>query len=213
MPNAEIELRYRSPMDLLVAVILSAQCTDKRVNVVTPALFARYPDPAAYARADVAELESMIKTCGLYRGKAKNIIATAKAVVEQHGGQVPAARGELETLPGVGRKTAGVVCIHLGGEPAFPVDTHVRRLSNRLGFSTHAHPDKVELDLQKLLPVERWTRGHHLLIWHGRRTCYARSPACDRCVVADLCPKIGVRREKATAKGKPAPASRPRARP
>lgn len=213
MPNARIELTYRSPMELLVAVILSAQCTDKRVNVVTPALFARYPDPAAYARADLAELESMIKTCGLYRSKAKNIIAAAKALVEQHGGQVPALRSQLEALPGVGRKTAGVVCIHLGGDAAFPVDTHILRLSKRLGFSTQAHPDKVELDLQKLLPPERWAKGHQLLIWHGRRTCYARSPTCDRCVVADLCPKLGVPRRKAKPTAKAAVPSRPRGRP
>jgi endonuclease III len=202
MPNAKIELDYRTPLELLVAVILSAQCTDKRVNVVTPSLFARYPDAASYAGADLPELESMIKTCGLYRSKAKNIIAAAGALVEQHGGQVPVLRSELETLPGVGRKTAGVVSIHLGGDPAFPVDTHVKRLSKRLGFSTQSDPDKVELDMQKVLPPERWAQGHQLLIWHGRRTCFARSPACDRCVVAELCPKIGVS-AKIARRGRP----------
>ncbi len=192
-PNAKIELDYREPIQLLVSVILSAQCTDVRVNLVTPALFRRYPDAAAYAAADPAELESLIKTCGLYRTKARNIIAAAKSLVERFGGKIPLSRSELESLPGVGKKTAGVVCIHLGGDSAFPVDTHIRRLARRMGLSAHQDPDKVELDLQALFPRARWSQGHQLLIWHGRRTCFARSPAC---VVAKLCPKIGVRRTR-----------------
>jgi endonuclease-3 len=204
MPDVRIELDYRTPMELLVAVILSAQCTDKRVNLVTPALFMRFPDPYSYARASVKELEPFIQSCGLYRAKAKNIIAAARALVDEHGGEVPRSRAALEELPGVGRKTAGVVCIHLGGDDAFPVDTHVKRLAYRLGFSRHEDPDKVELDLQPLLPPERWAKGHQLLVWHGRRTCFARAPACERCPVADLCPKKGVRT-------RPAPA--PRAKP
>jgi len=192
MPNAKIELDFRTPMQLLVSVILSAQCTDKRVNLVTPALFARYRTPQAFASAPIEELESLIKTCGLYRSKAKNIVAAAKALVENHGGQVPLTRAELEALPGVGRKTAGVVLIHLGGEPAFPVDTHVRRVSRRLGLTRQSDPDKVEADLRVLLPSSLWAKAHQLLIWHGRRTCFARTPACERCVVAKLCPKIGV---------------------
>jgi endonuclease-3 len=193
MPEARIELDYRTPLELLVAVILSAQCTDKRVNLVTPALFGRFPDAAAYARATPAEVEPFIQTCGLYRAKAKNLVAAAKALVAEHGGEVPRSREALEKLPGVGRKTAGVVCIHLGGDAAFPVDTHVRRLAGRLGFSSETDPDKVEADLQALLPPERWTQGHQLLVWHGRRTCFARAPACERCAVADLCPQRGVK--------------------
>lgn len=192
MPEAHIQLRYESPLELLVAVMLSAQCTDQRVNQVTPALFARFRDAAAYASASVKELESYIRTCGLYRSKARNLIAAARALTERYGGEVPTRRAELESLPGVGRKTAGVVCIHLGGDDAFPVDTHIRRLAGRLGLSRHTNPDKVELDLQALLPPERWAKGHQLLIWHGRRTCTARGPACERCVVSALCPKRGV---------------------
>lgn len=204
MPEARIELDYRTPLELLVAVILSAQCTDKRVNLVTPALFQRFPDARAYAEAQPQDVEPYIQTCGLYRAKAKNIVLAAQALVREHGSEVPHSRQALEQLPGVGRKTAGVVCIHLGGDSAFPVDTHVKRLANRLGFTRHAHPDKVELDLQALLPSERWMMGHQLLVWHGRRTCFARAPACERCTVAGLCPKLGV------AKAKPAGASRAR---
>ncbi|PTL79182.1 endonuclease III [Vitiosangium sp. GDMCC 1.1324] len=192
MPDVRIELDYRTPMELLVAVILSAQCTDKRVNMVTPALFQRFPDARAYAQARVEEVEPFIQSCGLYRSKAKNIIAAAQALVKEHGGEVPRSRAALEKLPGVGRKTAGVVCIHLGGDDAFPVDTHVKRLAYRLGFSRHEDPDKVEEDMQALLPPERWAKGHQLLVWHGRRTCFARAPECERCGVADLCPKKGV---------------------
>lgn len=192
MPDARIELDFRTPLELLVAVILSAQCTDKRVNLVTPALFARFPDAQAYARVEAADVEPFIRTCGLYRAKAKNIVATARTLVAEHGGQVPLVRDTLAQLPGVGLKTAGVVCIHLGGDAAFPVDTHVKRLAYRLGFTTHEDPDKVEKDLQALLPRERWTLGHQLLVWHGRRTCFARSPACASCVVAARCPKKGV---------------------
>ncbi|WNG14999.1 endonuclease III [Cystobacter fuscus] len=192
MPDVRIELDYRTPLELLVAVILSAQCTDKRVNLVTPALFQRFPDAAAYASASVEEVEPFIQSCGLYRAKAKNLVAAARALVAEHGGEVPRSRAILETLPGVGRKTAGVVCIHLGGDDAFPVDTHVKRLAFRLGFTRHVDPDKVEMDLQALLPSERWMKGHQLLVWHGRRTCFARSPACERCPVAEFCPKKGV---------------------
>ncbi len=192
MPDAKIELGYRTPLELLVSVVLSAQCTDKRVNLVTPALFERYRSVEAYASASPEELESMIKTCGLYRSKAKSIIAAARALVEKHGGRVPLLRAELEALPGVGHKTAGVVAIHLGSDSAFPVDTHIGRLARRLGFTKHLDPTKVETDLRQLLPRDRWAKAHQLLIWHGRRTCFARSPACERCVVASLCPRIGV---------------------
>jgi endonuclease III len=193
MPDVRIELDYRTPLELMVAVILSAQCTDKRVNLVTPALFQRFPDAAAYASASVEEVEPFIQSCGLYRAKAKNLVAAARALVAEHGGEVPRSRAILETLPGVGRKTAGVVCIHLGGDDAFPVDTHVKRLAFRLGFTRHVDPDKVEMDMQALLPSQWWMKGHQLLVWHGRRTCFARSPACERCPVAELCPKKGVK--------------------
>jgi endonuclease-3 len=156
MPDVRIELDYRTPLELLVAVILSAQCTDKRVNLVTPALFQRFPDAHAYARASTEEVEPFIQSCGLFRAKAKSLVAAARALVAEHGGEVPRSRALLEKLPGVGRKTAGVVCIHLGGDDAFPVDTHVKRLAYRLGFSRHEDPDKVERDMQPLLPPERW---------------------------------------------------------
>src|SRR4051794_39437826 len=140
MPNADIELDYRTPLELLVAVILSAQCTDKRVNLVTPALFQRFTEAQAYASVKPEAVEPFIQTCGLYRAKAKNIVAAAKALVAHHGGVVPSSREALEQLPGVGRKTAGVVCMHLGGDAAFPVDTHVKRLAGRLDFSRQSHP-------------------------------------------------------------------------
>jgi endonuclease-3 len=204
MPDVHIELNYHTPLELLVAVMLSAQCTDKRVNLVTPALFQRFPDARAYAQVTAAEVEPYIRTCGLYRAKAKNLVEAAKVLVAEHRGEVPLSRAVLEQLPGVGHKTAGVVCIHLGGDDSFPVDTHVKRLAWRLGFTSHTDPDKVELDLQALLPSERWKKGHQLLVWHGRRTCFAQSPACERCVVADLCPKRGVKKP-ATAKRAAAP--------
>ncbi|HSP78735.1 MAG TPA: endonuclease III [Myxococcaceae bacterium] len=194
MPDVHIELDYRTPLELLVAVILSAQCTDKRVNLVTPALFRRFPDARAYAGSSEEEVAPYIQSCGLYRAKARNLVAAARALVAEHGGEVPRSRALLEQLPGVGRKTAGVVSMHLeGGDFAFPVDTHVKRLAGRLGFTRHEDPDKVEEDLQALLPPGRWKQGHQLLVWHGRRTCLARAPACERCPVAELCPRRGVR--------------------
>jgi len=204
MPDAHIELDHRSAYELLVAVILAAQCTDKRVNLVTPQLFARFPDARALAAARRPELERLIRSCGFFRAKARALKGMAEALVADHGGQVPSARAELATLPGVGNKTAGVVAVHVGGDPAFPVDTHVRRLSRRLGFTRNLDPDRIEEDLQALVPEERWATGHQLLVWHGRRTCFARKPACDRCVVGDLCPRIGV-----SARGRRPPAAAP----
>ncbi len=197
MPQARIELDFTTPLELLVAVMLSAQTTDKRVNLVTPALFARFRTAGAYAQATPGEVEAYIKTLGLFRNKAKNLVALGKALVTHHGGVVPRTREALASLPGAGRKTAGVVTIHLdGGERAFPVDTHILRLSKRLGFSARAEPDKVEADLTKLLPPEAWAKGHQLLVWHGRRVCHARGPHCHRCVVEGLCPKKGVPKKK-----------------
>lgn len=173
-------------------MILSAQCTDQRVNQVTPALFQRFPHAAAYARASPEELAPFLRSLGLFRNKARNLVAMGRALLERHGGEVPRNRAELEQLPGVGRKTAGVVCLNLGGEPALPVDTHVRRVARRLGLSQEEKPEKVELDLERQLPMERWARAHQLLVWHGRRTCRARAPRCQACVVSKLCPKVGV---------------------
>ena len=192
MPDAALQLSHRSPMELLVSVILSAQCTDVRVNQVTPGLFTRYRTPADFAAADVSELESLIRPCGLFRAKARAIASSAREVVARHGGEVPSSRALLEELPGVGHKTAGVVSMHLGGDPALPVDTHVGRVSRRLGLTREADPDAVERDLCALLPPSSWVKAHHLLIWHGRRTCTARSPACERCPLAQRCPRIGV---------------------
>lgn len=196
MPEAKIELDYTTPLELVVAVALSAQTTDRRVNLVTPALFARFPTAADYAAATPADVEPYIKTVGLFRNKAKNLVKLGQALVERHGGEVPTSRAALAELPGVGNKTAGVVTIHLGADAAFPVDTHILRLSKRLGFSTHETPDEVEADLQKLVPRELWFKGHQLLIWHGRRCCDALRPECHRCVAAELCPKKGVKPPK-----------------
>jgi endonuclease-3 len=211
MPDAHIELDYRTPFELLVAVILAAQCTDKRVNLVTPALFARFPDARAVARAPTVALEGLVKSCGFFRSKSRALKAVSLALLEEHQGQVPKERAQLAALPGVGNKTAGVVSIHIGGGPAFPVDTHVRRLSRRLGFTRALDPDHIETDLQRLLPAATWAQGHQLLVWHGRRTCFARKPACDRCVVAALCPKVGVPKARPTRPRRTKPKSSGRA--
>jgi endonuclease-3 len=192
MPEAEIELDYETPLELVVAVLLSAQTTDKRVNLVTPSLFRDFTTAADYARATPKQLEPYLKTVGLFRNKSRALVKLGQALLEHHGGQVPTSRAALAELPGVGNKTAGVVTIHLGGEKAFPVDTHILRLSKRMGLSSRTDPDKVEADLRRLLPDETWFQGHQLLIWHGRRVCDARAPACHRCVVSDLCPRDGV---------------------
>jgi len=196
MPEAEIELDYTTPLELLVAVALSAQTTDKRVNLVTPALFKDFPTAQHYAQAKPEHIEKYIQTVGLFRNKAKNLVKLGQVLVERHGGEVPKTRAELAELPGAGLKTAGVVSIHLGTDKAFPVDTHILRLSKRLELSTKTDPDGVEADLQKLVPEDWWFKGHQLLIWHGRRCCDARKPECHRCVVAELCPKKGVPKKK-----------------
>lgn len=194
MPEAKIELDFTTPLELLVAVVLSAQTTDKRVNLVTPKLFQDFPSAQAYARASPTDLEPYLKTVGLFRNKSKALVKLGQALVERHQGVVPAARAALAALPGVGNKTAGVVTIHLkGGDLAFPVDTHILRLSKRMGLTHHDEPDDVEAALSALLPSDVWFKAHQLIIWHGRRVCLARSPACHRCVVADLCPKRGVK--------------------
>jgi endonuclease III len=191
-PEPKTALHYENPVQLLVAVILSAQCTDARVNIVTPVLFARFPDAKSLASADRQELESLIKSTGFFHNKAKHIQACCKAIVEQFGGQIPQSLDELVKLPGIGRKTANVVLGDAFGIPGVTVDTHVGRLSRRIGLSVHTDPVKVELDLMNLIPQADWTRFSHLLILHGRQICHARNPKCEECVIRSFCPKIGV---------------------
>jgi endonuclease-3 len=192
LPEARIALRFGSDLELLVSVMLSAQCTDERVNRATPALFARFRTAADWAAARPRALWPFIRSLGLFRSKARNVVAAMADIAERHGGRVPRTREELEALPGVGRKTAGVVLIHLGQGRHFPVDTHVGRTSRRLGFARELDPSRVERRLMALLPPERWNRGHQLLVWHGRRWCHARAPECEACPVEDLCPRLGV---------------------
>jgi len=187
-PDAGTELDFGTPFELLVATILSAQATDVSVNAATPALFAKYPDACRLAVARPAQVEPLIKTIGLFRTKAKNIIAAAKQLVDQHDGEVPDDFEALLALPGVGRKTANVVASNAFGRPGIAVDTHVGRLARRLKFSRHDDPNKVEKDLESLFPEDRWTFLHHALILHGRRVCHARSPACGTCSLAPRCP-------------------------
>ena len=192
-PDAKCALDYRTPYQLLVATILSAQCTDKRVNMVTPALFKRYRTPAAMADANPEELEEMIKSTGFYRNKTKSLVGMSRALVERHRGRVPEELDALVKLPGVGRKTANVV---LGNafdlNEGVVVDTHVARLSQRLGFTRQTDPVKIEQDLMRLFPSERWTMLAHLLIEHGRRICVARKPKCESCFLNDVCPSSRV---------------------
>ncbi len=186
--DADCALRHSDPLQLLVATILSAQCTDERVNQVTPGLFRRYPTAAAYAAADRDELEELIRPTGFYRNKAAALIGLGRALAAEHDGEVPATLELLVELPGVGRKTANVVLGTWFGEPAITVDTHVTRLSNRLGLTCERDPVKIEFALQDLLPKKDWTFASHALIWHGRRICKARAPACDACGLRRDCP-------------------------
>jgi endonuclease-3 len=188
-PEARTALDWSNPLELLVATILSAQTTDVRVNAVTPTLFAKYPTAAHYAGADPAELEEDIRPTGFFRNKAKSLRGMARALVDDHGGEVPQTMNELVALPGVGRKTANVVLGNAFGiDEGVVVDTHVRRLSKRLGFTTQHDPEKIERDLMQTVPKRDWTVFSHLLILHGRSVCKARKPACEDCVVNDLCP-------------------------
>ncbi len=192
-PDAHCELEHGSPLELLVATILSAQCTDKRVNKVTAQLFRKFRSAADYANAPLATLEQEIKTTGFYRNKAKNIQACCRKLLERHGGEVPRTMGELTRLDGVGRKTANVV---LGNAFALNegivVDTHVSRLTRRLGLTKQATPEKIEVDLMKLVPQAQWTLFSHWFIWHGRRRCFARTPDCAKCEIQKLCPSCAV---------------------
>jgi len=186
-PHAVTALEYRNPFQLLIAVILSAQCTDARVNLITPHLFAKYPDAEALARAPQADVEKIIKSCGFFRMKAKNIIAAARELVAEHLGKVPSDRESLEALSGVGRKTAAVVMSVAFEEAAFAVDTHVFRVAHRLGLTLATTPRGVEEDVTKLVPREKWRHAHHWLILHGREICKAPIPQCGRCPVT-MCP-------------------------
>ncbi|MFM7108433.1 MAG: endonuclease III [Planctomycetaceae bacterium] len=193
-PEARCSLDFASPFQLLVATILSAQCTDKRVNAVTGPLFRRWPDPAALAAARPRDLEAAIRTTGFFRAKAKSILGCCRALVERHGGEVPRSLEELVRLAGVGRKTANVVMGSAFGEPTgVVVDTHVGRISRRLGLTRHADAVKAERDLVALLPRRHWIAFSHRVIEHGRTVCTARTPRCEACPLADLCPKVGVR--------------------
>lgn len=190
-PDAICSLDYETPVQLLVATILSAQCTDERVNKVTPELFRRFPDAAALAAAEPGEIESLVRSTGFYRNKAKNIQSACQMIVSTFDGQVPKLMDDLLKLPGVARKTANVVLAHAYGINAgVTVDTHVKRLSGRLGLTTETDPVKIERDLMKLLPQPDWENWSIRLIYHGRAVCMARNPACDRCSLADLCPSV-----------------------
>jgi len=193
LPDAWCALEHRNAFELLVATILSAQCTDAMVNQVTPALFRELPTPAALAAADPARVEELVKRTGFFRQKTKAIQATARALVDAHGGEVPEEMECLTTLPGVGRKTANVVRGTAFRLPAMFVDTHVRRLAIRLGLTSDDEPERIERDLQALLPPREWTRFAHRLIHHGRRVCLARRPRCSACPLAALCPRVGVK--------------------
>jgi endonuclease III len=190
-PEANIELDFSTPLQLLLATILSAQSTDKRVNSVTPRVFARYPDAAALAAADPAELEELIKPTGFFRVKSETLIKLGAALVERFEGEVPARLEDLVTLPGIGRKTANVVLGYAFGIPGITVDTHVGRLSRRFGWTVEKDADKVEKDIAALFPKKDWTQLCQNLIWHGRRCCHARNPACGACPVARWCPSYG----------------------
>lgn len=191
--HATCELQHDSAYQLLVATILSAQSTDRRVNMVTPALFARYPDPSALARADEAELQALIHSTGFFRMKAKSLLGMARKVMAEHGGEIPRTMEELTALPGVGRKTANVVLGNAFHENVgIVVDTHVRRLAQRLGFTREEDAEKIERELMPLIPQREWTDFSHLLIWHGRQVCVARKPRCEICVLNDVCPSSRV---------------------
>ena len=190
-PDVHCELDFRSPLELLVATVLSAQCTDQRVNQVTPAVFRRYRSAKAYAAADRAELEALIAPTGFFRQKTTTLIGIGQQLCDRFGGQVPTALEDLVTLPGVGRKTANVVRGEAFGLPGITVDTHLGRLARRFRWTVQTDPVKVEFDLMPLIPERDWTRMSQLVIWHGRRRCHARRPACGACSLATICPSYG----------------------
>jgi endonuclease-3 len=191
-PTARISLNFETPWQCLAATILSAQATDAGVNLATPALFTEYPDARAMAAADPKRIEQLIVTTGFFRQKTKSLIAAAQSLVEQHGGEVPSEMEQLVKLRGVGRKTANVILGHVFGKPGFVVDTHVRRLTHRLGLTKHDDPEKIETEMQQILPPKDWTPFSMRLILHGRQVCIARKPQCEICELSKDCPKIGV---------------------
>lgn len=190
-PDAHCELNYKNPLELMTATILSAQCTDKRVNVVTKELFSRCKKPEDYLKLSLTALEKIIHSAGFYRQKAKSIRGSMERIIKKHGGKVPQSMEELRELPGVGRKTANVILGNAFNIPGLPVDTHVTRLSNRLGLTVHSDPVKIETDLCELLPPKRWTMFSHLLIFHGRKVCGARKPLCEECMLTKVCDYYG----------------------
>jgi endonuclease-3 len=196
-PEAECSLDYKTPFQLLIATMLSAQCTDVRVNLTTPALFERYKSPKELSEAEISELEQLVRSTGFYKNKAKNIKACAHSLVEKYKSEVPQTMEELHSLAGVGRKTANVVLGNAFGVPSMVVDTHVTRLSNRLGWVKTDDAVKIETQLMTVIDKKFWTDLSHLLIYHGRAICMARSPLCEKCKLSPLCPKIGVVKKKA----------------
>ena len=191
-PNVRCELNYKTAYQLLVATVLSAQCTDKRVNQTTPALFKKYPNPLKMAQADIKDIQKLVKSTGFYRAKAKNIKTLSSKIITDFDGKVPNKLESLVTLPGVGRKTANVVLGHAFGIPGITVDTHFGRLSRRFGWSKSLDPVKVEFEVGKLIPEKEWTNLSQRLIWHGRRVCHSRKPACGACPIAKYCPSYGM---------------------
>lgn len=189
--DAKVALDFNTPFELLVAVVLSAQCTDERVNIITKRLFPAYSNPADMLSLGVSKLEVLIRDCGLYRAKAANLIKTCQILMDKYGGEVPETFDELVELPGVGRKTANVLISVLYDTPAIAVDTHVFRVSNRLGLARGKTPEEVEEKLKKAIPMEKWSAAHHWLIWHGRKICKARKPLCLECPLANVCPSAG----------------------
>jgi endonuclease III len=217
-PDARVELDFRNPFELLIATILAAQSTDVRVNIVTKSLFRKYPDAVAFANADLIEMETAVKQTGFFRNKARAVINCSKALVERHGGEVPPTMEELVELPGVGRKTANVVLGNaMGIEAGIIVDTHVTRLSGRLGFTRHADPVDIEQDLMKIVPRGEWTKFANYLILHGRRVCIARKPDCPNCVLNDICPSADIFRadpaSPAKSRARSARSARPSSKP
>lgn len=193
-PDAKCSLDFTTPFEMLVAVILSAQCTDERVNKTTPALFAKYSTPQDFANMDIEELENFIHPCGFYKNKAKNIKATAQIIATKYNGKVPETMEELMSLPGVGRKTANVVMLEAFNKPqGIAVDTHCKRISNKIGFSNEKEPEKIEQDLLKIIPSKYYKDMNHILIWHGRNTCVARNPKCEVCPINKYCKEYSKR--------------------
>lgn len=187
-PDAKCSLDFTTPFEMLVAVCLSAQCTDDRVNQVTPSLFSKYNTPSDFANANISDIEKLIHSCGFYKNKAKNLKAAGQKILDDFGGQVPNNMNDLITIPGVGRKSANVIMLEAFNNPqGIAVDTHCKRIANRIGFSKQSDPSKIEQDLLKLLPKEYWKDVNHILIWHGRNTCSSQKPKCENCPIKDNC--------------------------